>query len=135
MTVGTQPGNGPQLIDGTWVNGLAGGQNQTYQSGLTANNAASQSTATSIPAGIAIVEVDTSVANGSLVLPFANAGTEFALNNNTANSLDVYAQPGTNAATSSLDTINSLSNTTAFSAGANAITVFMCAKNGKWFTK
>src|ERR1039458_7994644 len=33
-TVGTPPTNGPQLIDGTWSNGLANGNNRSYQYGI-----------------------------------------------------------------------------------------------------
>lgn len=136
MTVGTPPGTGPQLVDGLWLQGLAGGLNQTYVSGLVANNAASQATATSIPSGISLAEVDTSVANGSLVLPDAIAGTEVSVINNTANTLNIYANAAINQTTGVLDTINALANASPFTgATGNTITWFACAKNGKWYTK
>jgi hypothetical protein len=136
MTIGTPPGTGPQLVDGLWLAGIAGGLNQTYQAGLTAPNAASQATATVVPSGISLVEVDTSVANGSLVLPAAIAGTEISIINNTANTLNIYANAAINQATGALDTINALANASPFTgATLNSITWIACAKNGKWYTK
>ena len=135
MVTGTPPGAGFQLVDGAWLSGLAGGQNQSYQAGVTANNAASQATATQIPSLISIVEVDTSVSTGSLVLPAAVAGSEITLINNTGNTINVYASLVTNALTGSLDTINALSNATALQPTANTVTIFYCAKNGHWLTK
>jgi hypothetical protein len=138
--VGTAPGTGFQLVDGAWLTGLAGGANQLYAAGLNAPNANSQSTATPIPATTALIEVDSSVANGSLVLPAAVAGSQITVINNTSNALSIYANTRVNQFTGSLDTINQTgSNTTAFavtaSGGALPVAIFTSAKNGLWLTK
>jgi len=137
MTVGNPPLAGMEegLVDATWLRGLAGGQNEFFQNGLAAPNAASQATGTPIPTGMALVEVDSSVSTGSVVLPFAAAGTEIQLINNTANTVNVYASPVINPSTGALDTINALANATAFPATANNLFAFACAKNGKWAAK
>lgn len=138
--VGTPPGTGFQLVDGVWLTGLAGGANQIYAAGLSAPNAASQSTATPIPATTSLIEVDSSVSTGSLVLPAAVAGSQITVINNTANGLDVYANTRLNQLTGALDTINTSTNTTAFTGitgngGATPVIIFSCAKNGLWLTK
>lgn len=136
MTVGTPPGTGPGLVDGAWLAGLAGGGNLTAQSGLAAPNANSQATATVIPPGIYLVEVDSSVATGSVVLPPAVAGTELALINNGTGVLNVFADPTINQLTGALDTINNVANGTAVATvTAPSTTWYSCAKNGKWFSK
>jgi hypothetical protein len=139
MTVGTPPGTGIGMVDGAWLNALAGGLNQTYQAGVAATTAASQANGFHYPSGINILEVDSSVATGSIVLPAAVAGTELTIVNTTANALNVYANPSINQLTGSTDQINGASNATAFtvtaSGGANPVPIFYCAKNGAWWTK
>jgi hypothetical protein len=123
------------LVDGIWLAGLAGGQNQTYIAGVTANNAASQTTATAIASGLSLVEVDTAVATGSVNLPAAVAGTEVTIINNTAVSINVYASPIINQTTGALDTINALPNANPLQPAANSVTWLACAKNGHWLSK
>lgn len=136
MTVGTPPGTGPQLVDGSWLTGLAGGQNQTYAAGLAAPNANNQATATVIPSGASLVEVDSAVSTGSVVLPAAIAGTELTIINNAGQTINVFANAAVNQLTGALDTINALSNATAFPlTTAIGVLWIACAKNGKWFTK
>jgi hypothetical protein len=138
MTVGLPPlANMEQgLVDATWLNGLAAGQNQTFQSGLAAPNAANQGTATPVPSGISMVEVDSSVNTGSLVLPFAVAGTEISIIQNGTGVLNIYANAGTNPLTAAQDQINNASNATAFATVTSpSVTWFACAKNGKWYAK
>lgn len=73
MIVGTPPGTGPGLVDGVWLNGLAGGVNQTYISDVNLTQGASQTAGYFLPSLLQLVEVDTAVANGSLTLPAALA--------------------------------------------------------------
>ena len=134
MTVGTPPGTGPALVDGIWLQGLAGGTNQVAASGLTANNT-TQATATSVPANTSIVEFDTVASSGAAVLPAAVSGTIIDVINNGANPLIVFANLAVNQLTAAQDTINALSNGTGFSVTNATITIFYCAKNGHWLTK
>jgi hypothetical protein len=140
MTTGVPPGAGFELTDGAWLRALAGGLNVGQISGFTANVSSSQSGGAQIPSGIALVEVDTSVTLGSVILPYAIAGTVLTIINNTLNQLYVYANPTFNRLTGTLDTINqSGSNSTPFT-GVTAsnsnvpVVTFYCAKNGLWLT-
>ena len=139
MTVGTPPGTGPQLVDGAWLLGISGGENQTFGI-VAAPNAASQSTGTPIPSGVSLIEIDSGVNTGSVVLPAAVAGTEISIINNlgSGNAVNVYANPATNQLTGTLDKIGNASNATATPiSGATAGTImwFACAKNGAWYSK
>jgi hypothetical protein len=131
--VGTAPGTGFQLVDGAWLNGLAGGLNNTYQSGLTAAGT-TQATATQIPSGIYLVEVDTAAASTGVNLPPCLPGTELNLYNNGANTLSVYPAVANNPVTAAQDTIN---NGTSLSGGMATHTAefFFCAKAGVWAAK
>jgi hypothetical protein len=137
MTVGTPPLSGMEqgLVDATWLFGLAGGTNQAFVAGLAAPNAASQATATPIPANTSLVQIDSSVATGSVTLPLALAGTDLAINNNTGNAVNMYASLVINQLTGALDTINAGANSAPVTLTANTITLVMCTKNGKWYTK
>ena len=133
MAVGTPPGTGPSLVDGAWLNGLAGGQNETYQSGITAAGS-TQAGAFQLTPGIAIYEIDTATSAQGVALPEAVAGTELSIYNNTAQTnLVVYPAIANNALTGAQDTIN---NTTslAFTA-ARQILFLACPKNGVWAGK
>jgi hypothetical protein len=130
MAVGLAPTNGPQLIDGTFVNGITQGSNQVYQSGLVAAGSA-QATALQLGNLIAVYEVDTTAASTGVALPAALAGSEISIYNNGANTLTVYPQIANNATTGSQDTINNASSVTlATHVGAT----YKCAKNGVWFS-
>lgn len=133
MTVGTPPGTGPALVDGAWLNGLAGGQNEIYQSGISAAGSA-QSGATQLSPGIAIYSIDTASSAQGVALPEAVAGTELTIFNNTAQTnLVVYPAIANNGLTSAQDTIN---NTTSFTmSSARTPYFFSCAKNGVWAGK
>src|SRR5258707_10331172 len=74
--VGTPPGTGPQLVDGAWLNGLAGGSNYTFQSGIAAAGT-TQATATQLPAGIYFVEVDTVPSGAGVNFPAFFPGVGF----------------------------------------------------------
>ena len=126
---GQAPTNGPGLQDGTWLNGLAGGQNETYQYGIAAAGSG-QSTATVLPAGIALIEVDSGT--GGVALPFCYQGEEFSIYNNTASTVTVYPNAVNNPMTAAQDTIN---NTTSLSMTARTPYYFACAKNGVWSGK
>jgi hypothetical protein len=132
MTVGTPPGTGFQLVDGIWLTGLAGGQNETYQSGLAAAGS-TQATATQIPSGIGIVEIDSGT--GGVALPSAFPGMEITLYNNSGSGLTLYPNVQNNPITGAQDTIN---NGTTIASGVfiNGYVAFlMCAKAGKWAFK
>lgn len=132
--VGTPPTNGPQLVDGTWLNGLAGGQNYTYQSGITAHAGGTQAACLSLTPGISMYQVSTVASgNDSVCLPFAVAGTTLVLANAAAsNTLAIYAQPNNNQLTGVGDTINAASNSSAYSlSAANNVDCFS-PKNGIW---
>lgn len=137
MTVGTPPGTGPQLVDGAWLTGIASGQNQTYQSGLTAKASGTQSNGTPIPNNISFVEFDTvGTGNDSAVLPFAeNPGTTIVVLNSTSTSMNVYSNPGTNPVTGAADKLNGSTSAAVAVAGTGGITAaveFYCAKAGVW---
>ena len=127
---GTPPGTGPSLIDGGWLNGLAGGQNESYQSGIAAAGSG-QSSATQLPSGIALLEVDSG--SGGVALPTCFAGSELSVYNNTGGGITVYPTVPNNPATSAQDTIN---NSSSFSASSGHTPYyFACAKNGVWSAK
>ena len=130
---GTPPTQGPQLVDGTWLNGLAGGLNSTYQYGITAAGT-TQATATQLPSGMKLMEVDTAASSTGVNLPPCLQGTEFGLYNNGAQTLAVYPAVANNPVTAAQDTIN---NGTSLSGGINThvAQIFFCAKNGVWASK
>lgn len=129
--VGTLPGTGPSLIDGAWLNGLAGGLNYSYQYGITAAGT-TQATATQLPSGIALLEVDTTAASTGAALPPCFQGTSLSLYNNGASTLTVYPNVVNNPITAAQDTIN---NTTSVTIATHIVNIFSCAKNGVWSSK
>lgn len=131
--VGTPPVNGFGAVDGVWLNGLAGGLNNTYQSGITAAGT-TQATATQLPSAIGMVEVDTTAASTGVNIPPCLPGTELSVYNNGASTLAVYPTVANNPITAAQDTIN---NATALSGGiaSRALQYFSCAKAGVWASK
>lgn len=138
FAIGTQPISGPALVDGIWLNGLAGGQNNSYQSGLTALG---NSHATSLQLttgkrgyGYKFYEVDTTSASTGVSLPTAVAGMELKIYNAGLQTLTVYPAISNNPATAAQDTING---TTSFSGGVATVTALACfvAKTGSWACK
>ncbi len=121
------------MPDGTWLNGLAGGQNATFQSGIAAAGT-TQATATQLAAGIQLFEIDTAAASSGVALPACVGGTELSIYNNGASTLTVYPLIINNPITAAQDTINS---GTSFSGGIaqHVIVWFACAKNGVWGAK
>lgn len=131
--VGTPPSTGQSLIDGVWLNGLAGGQNFAYQSGVTAKAGGTQAACVALTPGIYLYQVDTVASSGdSVCLPFAVAGTNLQIANAGANSMNIFAQAGTNSLTASTDTINAASNGTAYALSSNNNVECFAAKNGQW---
>lgn len=126
--IGTAPNGGMGLTDAAWLNGLAGGQNYTYQSGISAAGT-TQATATQLPAGIELIEVDTVGASSGVALPPCVAGTQITVYNASATTLTIYPAIANNALTSAQDTIN---NATSLSLNAHTGTSPACAKNGTW---
>lgn len=127
---GNVPPNGFAAIDGTFINGLASGTNYTYQYGIVAAGT-NQATATQLPAGIYMLEVDTAASSTGVNLPPCIPGTQTILYNNGANPLAVYPAVANNPITAAQDTIN---NGTSLSGNLASHTpiAFACAKAGNW---
>lgn len=129
---GNPPGQGFQTVDGVWLNGLANGQNYSYQSGITAAGT-TQATATQLSASIYLQEVDTAAASTGVNLPPCVPGTQIILYNNGAQTLTVYPAVANNVLVSpaAQDTIN---NGTTLSGGLTTHTqiAFACMKAGVW---
>jgi hypothetical protein len=132
--VGIPPGTGPQLVDGAWLNGLAGGQNYTYQSGITAHAGGGQTACLVLGVGISFFEVDTVASgNDSVCLPYAQAGMDFQIRNAAAsNSMNIFAQSTNNPSTAAGDTINGSSNSSSYALAAGSSVECFAAKNGVW---
>lgn len=133
------PATGFGTVDGTWLNGLAGGQNESYVSGIKAAGT-TQATCTTLAAGIAVIEIDTVPASSGVCLPPALQGTEFSVFNSTGTTIVYYPSIANNQAVSpaAQDTINggtSFSVTGVSGPPTGTVTFFMCAKNGVWAAK
>lgn len=131
---GQTPVPGFQTPDGTWLLGLSGGQNFTYQSGITAHSGGGQTSCLVLTPGIYLYEVDTVAAgNDSICLPFAQAGVNFSIRNAAAsNSMNIFAQSGTNLATATTDQINGSSNSSSYAVAAGSSAECFAAKSGQW---
>lgn len=129
--IGQIPGNGFQMVDGAWLNGLAGGHNLLSQNGLTAVGN-SQATSLQMADRLAILQIDTSSASTGAALPSALAGVIIYVNNNTGNNITIYPSIANNPATAAQDTFNN--NASSFTLNANTGVSFVCGKNGRWFT-
>ena len=131
--IGTAPTDGPQLVDGTWLQGLAGGHNRIYQYGFTAVGT-TQATALQLPTRVALMEVDTTTASTGVALPPALKGVTTSLYNNGASTLTVYPSIQNNPVTAAQDTIN---NSTTWSGGLATHVLLSCiaAKDGVWACK
>lgn len=127
------PATGFGLVDGIWLNGLAGGQNFTSQSGIVAHAGGTQAACLVLPAGIAFVSVDTVASSGdSVCLPFAAAGMNIQIANNSSTTLNIFGQAGNNPLTAAADTINNTAGSTNFSPTTQQNTECFAAKNGAW---
>lgn len=130
---GQPPVQGFQTPDGTWLLGLASGQNYTYQFGITAHAGGTQAACLILPAGIAFLSVDTVASSGdSVCLPFAVAGSDIQIANNSATTLNIYGQAGNNLLTAAADTINATAGSTAYQPTTQQNTECFAAKNGAW---
>jgi hypothetical protein len=133
---GVVPQLGFQTVDGTWLLGLASGQNYAYQSGVVAHAGGTQALCQNLTPGFAIYQVDTVATNhDSICLPFAIAGTDLNLRNNGSATLSIYGQPNNNLTTGAADTINGTAGSTIYPSGdlasQSSIECF-AAKNGSW---
>lgn len=125
--VGTPPvaNSSFALQAGRWLLGVSGGQNRSYQNGITAHAGGTKGAAFQLPAGVQIIEIDTVATNGdSVLMPAALTGTIVMVFNNGAATLDIYGR-GT-------DTINGTATGTAKTMSTLTAAVFFCAKNGVW---
>lgn len=130
---GQPPVNGFQTPDGTWLLGLASGQNFSYQFGITAHAGGTQAACLVLPAGVAFLSVDTVASSGdSVCLPFAVAGTNIQIANNSATTLNIFGQAGNNPLTAAADTINNTAGSTNYSPTTQQNTECYAAKNGAW---
>ena len=128
------PATGPGLVDGTWLNGLAGGANVLGIFGITVTGATS-ATAFQLSPGFRLYQVDTApTSNGAVNLPLCSPGEDVTVINNSSNTIFVFPSLLVNSLTSTQDTLDGVN-----SAGGaiNVLTTsaaeFYCAKNGKWF--
>src|SRR5271157_3012954 len=124
-TVGTPPppNTGPALVDGVWLNGVIGGLNYSYQSGISAAGSA-QTNATQLPSNIYLLETDTVAGSTGVNLPPALQGTALLLYNNGGSTLTVYPAVANNPVTAAQDTIN---NGTSVSVSSHAGALFFAA--------
>lgn len=129
---GEQPGTGPQLVDGRWLNALSGGVNRAYQYGITAAGSSSQTAAFQLPALIQLFSVDTVTANSGVALPPCLQGTEIELYNSSGTNVLVYPSIANNPVTAAQDTIN---NATSVTVNSHTSEIFFCPKNGIWGAK
>jgi len=130
---GNPPVNGFQTPDGTWLLGLAGGQNYTYQSGIVAHAGGTQAACLVLQTGIAFISVDTVASSGdSVCLPFAVAGSNIQVANNSGTTLNIYGQAANNLLTSAADTINGVAGSTAIAPTTQQAIECFAAKNGAW---
>lgn len=131
--VGFAPVPGFQTPDGTWLLGLSGGTNYTYQSGIVAHAGGTQAACLVLPAGIAMVSVDMVASSGdSVCLPFAVAGTNMQIANNSATTLNIFGQAANNPLTAAADTINNTVGSSAYSPTTQQNVECVAAKNGAW---
>jgi len=130
---GVAPFPGFQAVDGSWLLGLAGGTNLTYQSGITAHAGGTQAACTVLPAGIALISIDTVTSGAdSVCMPFAVAGTDFQFAVNSSNSPNVYGQAANNPLTGAADTINATAGSTAYQPAGQKNVECFSPKNGAW---
>lgn len=129
---------GYALQDSAYINGLAGGNNRYVQS-VTAFAGGGAASATPIGTPNAqgieaqLIELRTvaSVAD-SVQLPAAVAGKVLDVFNASANSANAYANPNTNKATGSTDTINGSTTATAYAIAGGVSVRFFCPRDGIW---
>lgn len=133
--VGTPPLNnmGFGMVDANWLNGLAGGQNFTFQSGITAHAGGGQAACLQLQPSIAFYSVDTVATSGdSVCLPFAAAGANIQVANNSATTLNIFGQAANNPLTGAADTINATAGSSAYQPTTTQNVECFAAKNGAW---
>ena len=125
VTEAPQSGDGFELISGSWLQALSGGQNFRDQS-VVAHAGGTQTPATQIGPNAAVVYVKTvASASDSVKLPAAKKGMIVMVLNGTATNANLY---GFNAT----DTINGTLGSTAFTLTANKAALFFCPADGFW---
>lgn len=125
--------SGPALQDGTWLLGVASGQNAAFVNGITAHAGGTQAAGFQLQPNAALIEIDTvATTNDSVLLPFCIAGGWMDIANAGAQTVAIYANPNTNRATATTDTINGAANTSSYTLATNVSARFFCAKSGSW---
>ena len=129
MAKGQRIKQGFALQDSDYVNGIAEGQNGTFQT-LTALAGGTQSNLAPVIKPDTLIAAITIVATGndSVTLPFATAGKVLYVQNNTANSARLYVPLAVNKITGIADVIN---NAAAFF-DVTSESTFVCGVNGFW---
>ena len=128
MSVGIAPnkGDGFELLDGGWAQGLAGGQNNNTQT-VIAHAGGGQASAVPIGPNTAFAYISTvASAADSVALPRAKKGQVVFVLNGTATSANLYAYNG------SSDKINGTAGSTAFAIAGNKSAYFFCPSDGFW---
>jgi len=133
---GNPPGPGFSLPDGSWLIGLANGQNFSSVSGLTAVGT-TQATALALTPNVFMYEIDTagSGGNSGVALPPCLVGEMAIISDNTAYTIYVYPAVTNNPITGAQDVINVGSAATSTTITTYASKIFFCAKNGVWTVK
>lgn len=120
-------------VDSHWLLGLSGGNNQTYQYGLTATGT-SAANALPVPPNVQNVAFASVPSGTGALLPFATPGTRIVIyNHDAANSLTVYSQTANNPLTGSADHISSGAGLGTSATLAHGLaTSYTCAAPGIW---
>ena len=99
--------------------------NQAAADNIVAHSGGGQALATPLPA--LLNRITTSGSTDSTLLPMSTPGTIIHVLNGLGNTTAVFPR--------SNEQINALGANNAFSAAANAVTIFYCLTAGQWFTK
>ena len=128
------PATGPGLVDGTWLNGLAGGTNALSVFGITITGSTS-ATALQLTPGFRLYELDTApTSNGAVNLPVCVAGGNLTVINNTTNTIFVFPSLLINSTTATQDTLDGVNSAGgSINIATTSAAEFYCARNGKWF--
>lgn len=121
------------VVDSHWLLGLSGGNNQTYQYGLTGTGT-NAATALPVPSNVQNVAIDSVPSGTGVILPFAIPGTRVVIyNHDAANSLTIYTQTVNNPMTGAADHISSGAGLGTSATLAHGVaTSFTCCTPGIW---
>lgn len=124
MSQGTAPHAGFQMPDGSWLLGVAGGQNQLVKPNLTAATTQTQAKGTALAYGLNALK-SVANANDAVTMPQAKAGTMVILANNGGNITQLFPHSG--------DAINDAAKDAAVTVADNTLSLYVCLVDGQWF--